>query len=154
MSEAGPVSSIRVMMQFFVDGLRISKSTKDEVWIIMMNVRNVSQHRLTPKVIGVYYDKKKPDNFNESLWPFVTELLDVLENGFILNGKSLELIILNFVLDAPARTSCKAVKNINVYGGCDVCLAEGDFIDHRMAFLNLETPLRNDRDYRARKYDD
>lgn len=154
LTEAGHILSLKVMMQFFVDGLKISKSTKDEVWIIMMNIRNVTKHRLTPKVIGVHYDIKKPQNFNEFLWPFVMELLEILEDRFVFDGKSLELKILNFVLDAPARTSCKAIKHINGYNGCDYCLAEGDCIDHRMAFLNLDAPLRNDEEYRARKYDD
>lgn len=154
MSQAGPIASVNILLQFFVDGLRISRSTKDEVWTIMMNIRNASKYRLIPKVIGVFYDIKKPDNFNEFLWPFVTELLDILENGFVSNGTVLNLKILNFVLDAPARTSSKAIKHINGYFGCDNCLAEGDCIDHRMAFLNLDAPLRNDQDYRARKYDD
>lgn len=142
MTEAVCILSLKV-----VDGLRISKSTKDEVWIIMMNIRKVTKHRLTPKVIGVFYDKRKPQNFNEFLWPFVMELLDILENGFVFDGKLLDLRILNFVLDAPARTSCKAIKHINGYNGCDYCLAEGDFLNHRMTFLNLDAPLRNERDY-------
>ncbi len=154
MAEAGVVLSLNVMMQFFVDGLKISRSTKDEFWIIMMNLRKVTKHRLMPKVIGVWYDIGKPKNFNEFLWPFVGELLDILENGYVYNGEVLNLKILNFVLDAPARTSCKYIKHINGYNGCDYCLAEGDSIDHRMAFLNLEAPLRNDHDYRHRKYDD
>lgn len=49
--EAGQISTLIIFMQFFVDGLSISRSTKDEVWIIMMNVRKVTKHRLTPKVL-------------------------------------------------------------------------------------------------------
>lgn len=80
--------------------------------------------------------------------------MDILENRFIINGAQLQLFILNFVLDAPARTSCKAVKHINGYYGCDYCLAEGDCIDHRMAFLNHGAPLRTDKECRDRTYDD
>lgn len=153
-AEAGTVLSTNIFLQFFVDGLSISRSTKDEAWIIMVNVRNASRRRLIPKVIGIHYDKKKPSNFNEFLWPFVVELLELLEFGFVSNGAVLNLNILNFVLDAPSRTSCKSIKHINGYFGCDYCLAEGDSIDHRMAFLDLEAPWRNDQDYRARTYDD
>lgn len=35
-----------------------------------------------------------------------------------------------------------------------MCVEEGDFIDHRMTFSNLNAPERNDVDYRARVYDD
>lgn len=154
MSEAGTVLSSNIFLQFFVDGLSISRSTKDEAWIIMLNVRKASKRRLIPKVVGVYHDKKKPSDFNEFLWPFVQELLELLEDGFVSNGKVLNLNILNFVLDSPARTSCKAVKHINGYSACDYCLADGDSIDHRMVFLDSEAELRNDHDYRSRKYDD
>lgn len=82
------------------------------------------------------------------------ELLDVLDNGVAFNGNVLKPKILNFVLDAPARTSAKAVKAVNAYFGCDVCTVEGDYIHHRMAFLDFDATLRNDADFRARIYDD
>jgi len=153
--EAGPFNeSANLLMQFFVDGLTITRSTKDGFWIIMMNIRNASKRRLTPKVIGVYYGMKKVENFNDFLWAFVMELNEILEIGVVFNGVILWPKILNFVLDAPARTSCKAVKAVTGYFGCDVCTAEGDFIQNRMAFLDLDAPLRNDKDFRARIYDD
>lgn len=154
LSQAGPISPNAIKMQFFIDGLSISRSIKDTLWVIMVNIRNASNKRLTPKVIGAYYGETQPKNFNEFLWPFVMELLDILEQGISFNGSILKLQILNFVLDAKARVACKAVKSINGYEGCDVCLAEGDSIDDRMAFLNHEAALRNDRDYRARVYED
>lgn len=97
---------------------------------------------------------KKPADFNDFLWPFVTELLTLLEQGIKVNDIKFALKILNFVLDAPARTSCKCIKHINGYNGCDICLVEGDHIDGRMAFLEQDMPLRNDKDYRNRKYED
>lgn len=154
LSQAGSVTLVAIKMQFFVDGLSISKSTKDTCWLIMMNIRKVSKKRLVPKVIGAYYGDAQPQNFNEFLWPFVMEMLEILEEGIVFNGCVFKPQILNFVLDAKARVACKAVKSINGYEGCDVCLAEGDSIDDRMAFLDLEADLRNDHDYRARIYED
>lgn len=154
MAEAENILSEYLLLQFFIDGLLIFRSTKSDAWIIMLNVRNVSKYRLVPKVVGIHYDKKKPSDFNDFLWPFVSELLELLDTGFVYNSQVLKLNILNFVLDAPAKTSCKCVKHINGYSACDYCLADGDWIDHRMTFLDLDAPLRNDFDYRARIYDD
>lgn len=154
LSEAGSIKSVNILMQFFIDGLSIARSTKDEFWIIMVNIRNVAVQRLIPKVIGVYYGKKKVIDFNDFLWPFVNEVNDILEKGIVFNGVVMKPKILNFVLDAPARTSCKAVKAVTGYFGCDVCTTEGDYIHHRIAFPDLDAPLRNDNDYRARIYDD
>lgn len=120
-----------------------------------MNIRSKKlRRRLTPKVIGVYYGEKKAAAFNDSLWPFVTELLTLLEQGIVVNDVVFALQILNFVLDAPARTSCKCVKHINGYNGCEICSAEVDHIDGRVAFLEQDMPLRNDEDYRTRKYEE
>lgn len=145
---------MNILMQFFIDGLSITRSTKDSFWIIMINVRKASMKRLIPKVVGVYYAKKKMDDFNDFLWPFVQEVLDIIDNGIVFNGSVLKPKILNFVLDAPARTSSKAVKAVSGYFGCDVCTTEGDNIHHRTSFLDFDSPLRTDADFRARIYDD
>lgn len=90
-----------------------------------MNLRNVSARRLTPNVMGIYYGMKNVTN--NFLWGFVMELIDILDFGMVLNGNVLMPKILNFVLDAAARCSCKAVKDVTGYFGCDICTAEGDF---------------------------
>lgn len=156
LTEAGPAASMAsIKMQFFVDGLTIQRSTKNTAWLIMVNVRNVlRKKRLVPKVIGAYYGKTQPQDFNEFLWPFVQELLEILDVGFSFNGSVLKPKILNFVLDAKSRVACKGVKCVNGYEGCDVCVASGDYIDDRMVFLDLEANLRNDHDYRNRVYQD
>lgn len=154
MVEAGNPNVLEILLQFFVDGLQISKSEKDGLWIIMTNFLNSSVKRLSPKVVGIYYGEKKPADFNEFLWPFVMELLDLLDKGLTHKDKNVKLSILNFVLDAPARTSSKSVKHVNGYGGCDYCVEEGIYIDHRMTFLNLDAKLRTDAEYRSRIYED
>ncbi len=146
----------KVLMQFFVDGIRMTKSTKADAWVIMMSIRRKVKKRLrlVPKVIGVYYGDKKPEDFNQFLWPFVMELLDLIDTGIEFNNVQLKLEILNFVMDAPARCYCKQITGVNGYFGCDNCVEEGDYIEHRMTFLNMNAPERNDADYRNRVYDD
>lgn len=118
------VPDVEVLMQFFIDGLRLTRSTKADAWIIIMSIRHTVKKRLrlVPKVIGVYYGDRKPKDFNDFLWPFVMELLDLLNSGIEFNNVQLKLKILNFVLDAPARCYCKQVAGVNGYFGCDVCV--------------------------------
>lgn len=126
LSEAGSIDQhAKILMQFFVDGLQIFRSSKDGFWVIMMNLRSVSKRRLTRKVIGVYYGMKKVTDFNDFLWAFVVEVNEILDFGIEFDGKVLLPKILNFVLDAPARTSAKAVKAVSGYFGCDYCTTEG-----------------------------
>lgn len=149
-----PSTVTELNLQFFVDGLKISRSTKSEFWIIMLNVRNKKIKYRAPKVVGVHHGEKKPEDFNEFLWPFVMELLDLLDDGIKFKKTKLKLKILNFVLDSQARTYCKCVTGVTGYFGCDYCLVEGDYINHRVAFLETDASLRNDVDYRKRVYDD
>lgn len=155
LSEDRSLSSVpELLLQFFIDGISIFRSTHSDLWIIMVNVRNKHFKRQAPKVIGMYLGDKQPKDFNDFLWPFVMELLELLSIGIEFNGRTIALKIVNFVLDAKARAASKCIKNINAYFGCDVCLCEGEFIDGRMAYLDYDAPLRNDADYRARVYDD
>lgn len=79
LSENRKLSAVtELLMQFFVDGVSISKSTKSDLWLIMVNIRNKGFKRQSPKVVGMYLGEKKPQDFNEFLWPFVMELLDLL----------------------------------------------------------------------------
>lgn len=94
------------------------------------------------------------ENFNDFLWAFVMELNDIVENGIEIDRVVLMPKILNFVLDAPARCGCKAVKGVNGYFGCDVCVTEGDNINNRITFLDLGAPIRTDQEFRERKYDE
>lgn len=80
--------------------------------------------------------------------------LELLDIGIEFDNGTLPLKILNFVLDAPARCYCKQVIGVNGYFGCDVCVEEGDYIDRKMASLNMKAPESNDVDYRTRVYDD
>lgn len=74
--------------------------------------------------------------------------------GFLHQQKKHKIKIHSFVLDAPARTSCKRIKHINGYFGCDVCTTEGYYNDHRMTYPDLSSELRTDKQYRERQYED
>lgn len=138
-------------LQFFVDGLPISKSSNDGLWVIMVTIRNLKKN-LKPRTIGVYEGKHKPEDFNEFLYPFVVETLELLKDGFEFEGSKKIIENENFVLDAPARTGIKQVKHINGYFGCDVCLTEGICIDHRMIYPDLDSNVRTDEEFRGRTY--
>lgn len=63
LSEAGTIQPQNILMQFFIDGVSVKRSTKDLFWIVMINIRNASPKRLIPKVVSLYYGKKKVTDF-------------------------------------------------------------------------------------------
>ena len=141
-------------LQIFIDGVAISRSTSDGFWVIMVAIINLTESS-TPKLVGIYEGKKKPDDFNELIYPFVMELLHLDKMGFInAKGEARRIKIKNFVLDAPARTGIKQVRHINGFYGCDICITQGEYIDNRMAYPDTDAPLRTDEEFRNRIYDE
>jgi len=68
-----------------------------------------------------------------------------------INDKILKFKIGQIVCDAPAKAFILDVKGHNAYHGCNSCTVEGDFINSRMAYLNMDAPLRNDQSFREKK---
>lgn len=59
-----------------------------------------------PMVISIWCGRGKPI-LNEFLNPFVTELDEILQNGMQINGFNLNVSVLFFVCDSPARAFLK-----------------------------------------------
>lgn len=57
-------------------------------------------------------------------------------------------------MDAPAKSFVLRVKGHNAYFGCTKCTVEGEFLNNRMCYPNLNSSLRTDENFRKKKYDD
>lgn len=96
--------SAKLSLNFNIDGLPIYKSSKETFWPILANLHDFPKIR--PIVVGIWSGEGKPV-LNEYLQPFVTELLELIENGLSVNGHNFELHIRAFICDAPARAYIK-----------------------------------------------
>jgi len=133
-----------------IDGLPLSKSSKSQLWPILISILNLKQFPNTVIAVGVFHGTKKPNFIEEFLNPFIIDLLDVFDTGIIINDNVLKLEISNIVCDAPAKSFLLNVKNFNAYSGCTSCTVEGEYIENRMAFLSLDSPLRTDDSFRKK----
>lgn len=73
-----------------------------------------------------------------------------MNTGIIVNDNLLKLEISNIVCDAPAKSFLLNVKNVNAYNGCTSCIVQGVYIENRVAFLSLNSPLRTDDSFRKK----
>lgn len=48
-----------------------------------------------------------------------------MTNGFVHNGKQLNILVSSFVCDAPGRACVKNIKSHDGYSECDKCDQEG-----------------------------
>jgi len=135
-----------------VDGLPITSSSKSCLWPILISFVNIKCLLNTVIPVGLYHGKyKKPTSSHEYLNPFINEMKHILSNGIQINDKVLRFKIVQVVCDAPAKSFILNVKGHNAYHGCNSCTVEGDFIRNRMAYLDLNAPLRTDDSFRGKK---
>ncbi len=56
--------------------------------------------------------------------------------------------------DAPARSFVLNIKGHTGYFGCHKCTVEGDYIQHRMTYPDLNSELRTDHSFRLQLNDE
>ncbi|XP_044765188.1 uncharacterized protein LOC123321583 isoform X1 [Coccinella septempunctata] len=130
-----------------IDGLPLSKSSGSQFWPILGAI--VLDGSYThPFPIGIYHGTSKPACVNDFLKKFVDEARVIIENGVIWKTHKIEIKFNAFICDAPARALILGVKNHTGYFGCTKCIQEGDFINNRMTFPEIESTLRTNESFR------
>jgi hypothetical protein len=92
--------SVSLDVDYFIDGLQISRSSRRGLWIILGRVHKLS----SPFIVGIYIGYKKPKNFNEFLTPFVNEIKSLTEN-YIHEGTKYIYRTNLIIADIPAHAS-------------------------------------------------
>ena len=114
----------QLILDFNIDGLPIAKSSSSSVWPIQCRIYNIPTCK--PFVVGIYHGMSKPKNMHEYLHDFVDEMKRLVDEGIIINDKSLLVKIRAFICDAPARASIKCIKGHSGYFSCEKCKQEGE----------------------------
>lgn len=130
-----------------VDGLPLSKSSNSQIYPILCSLfkypHNVS-------VIGIYHGYEKPTSANELLTDFVQEVIDLMNNGFISQGKCLPFEIKGFICDAPAKSFITYCKGHSGFYSCTKCIQKGKYIKGRVSFIHNNSPKRTDDTFRCK----
>lgn len=130
---------------FNIDGLPISKSSSIAFWPILCDINNIETDG--PLVVAIYVGKTKP-NINEYLLKFSDELCDLLKSGINLNGTKYQIIVTNFICDAPAKAYIKQIKSHGGYFACDKCTTKGTYVNHSMSYPDIHCQIRTDGSFR------
>ncbi|PAA50619.1 hypothetical protein BOX15_Mlig007414g1 [Macrostomum lignano] len=141
-------------LHLFVDGAKVHNSTTYTLWPVLGRVSNLSHSVF---IIGLYYGTGKPLSASDFLADCITELRDLMADGFVSTVTSESDLILPFKLsmitcDSPARSFVKGTKACWGYFGCDKCTVEGDFCNGRVTFSDLSAALRTDFGFRGDVY--
>jgi len=114
-----------------IDGLPISKSSSGQLWPIL---GYIIPYRKYIFPVGIYYGNEKPQDSNDFLLDFITEIMDISMNGIVINNEVKKVKIELMCCDAPAKSFVLRVKGHSGFFSCTRCVQEGDYINNRVCF--------------------
>lgn len=139
-----------VELDFFIDGLSLSDSSKVKMWPIMASF--VNQPTISPFVVGCYAGYGDPADVDDFMREFVDELKYLMKNGIKVTKNNLvkKFRARCFVADAPARSLATGTMGHTSYFGCpkcnQVCCQEG----HKLYYQYFVGEPRTDESFRQR----
>ncbi len=134
-----------IQVQVNIDGLPLSKSSNKQFWPILCYIVNSNYPVFA---VGIFYGDQKPPSVTEYLCEFVEETLNLCQNGFKYNNKTINFYISAFICDAPARAYILQIKNHTGYYGCSKCVVKGKYIENRVVYLRTTKHLRTNQSFR------
>jgi len=144
-----------ISLSFNIDGLPLAHSSKQQFWPILCSIINVPFLSKLVFAIGLYFSAlKKPESIDDFLNLFINEAIELVKDGINVDDKVLRISIKQFICDSPAKAFLLNVKGHNSRVGCNTCLEEGEYKEHRMAFLGVNAALRTNESFRARSDDE
>lgn len=114
----------KLVLEFNIDGLPISKTSKVQFWPIQCSILNVN---IRPIFVGIYCGMTKPVSVDEYVEPFINECGLAIDEGIVINGKSYTVKFDKMMADAPARAFLKCIKGHSGYCSCERCTVEGKY---------------------------
>lgn len=108
-----------IIIDVNVDGLPLFKSSKVQLWPILIRLTNVEERPIFP--VGVFVGRSKPATCEEFLSKFVEEISSYLETGLQLEGNIYRMQIRAVLCDAPARSFISGTPSHASRHGCSKC---------------------------------
>lgn len=128
------ISTLNVCVN--IDGLPLFKSSSSQFWPILMSLDSSNPLIGKPFMVGLYHGLCKPTTA-DFLNHFIDEFSKLESDGVILGER--KLFLTKLICDAPAKSFVLCVKGHTRYSGCTKCIQEGEFVNSRMTFPELNT---------------
>lgn len=133
-----------VYLKLNIDGLPLYKSSDIQFWPILGQVY-YRPSIYAPFTIALYCGKGKPSNIEQFFSDLINEINYLKENTIEIDGQKIEVRILCFICDNPARSFIKCVKGHTAYYGCERCIAKSvNFMSRRIYPTTVYEKRSND----------
>lgn len=94
-----------VKLDFNIDGIPLFNSSKQSFWPILACIDD--WRNIKPFVVSIWCGDSKPNDLSGYLYPFVSEMKEIIANGIEINDCKLNISIGKFIFDLPARAQMK-----------------------------------------------
>jgi len=118
-----------------IDGLPLSKCSSSQFWPILAYVQ---PHHKYVFPVGVYHGYEKPKDSNEFLQDFISEILELTENGITIANLKIKIKIQLICCDAPAKSFIMRIKGHSGFSSCTRCVHEGEYCNNRVCFPYID----------------
>lgn len=133
-----------------VDGLPISKSTNSQLWPVLGSL-NYTLKDASVFIIGMFHGEKKPSDPTSYLDNTICELKRICLNGIQIKDSVVTVHLKGIICDSPARAFVLNTKSHTGYYSCSKCVQEGQYLNKRICFPEVDCPVRTDEDFREMK---
>jgi hypothetical protein len=138
-----------LLLMVNMDGLSLTNSSRSEFWPILCDVVSLPGSKIFN--IGTFHGTGKPDSSALYLRDFIAELVQLVTNGYLHEGKILPVRLHALVCDVPAKALITEVIGHAGYESCYKCEIRGERIDNNMCFPTTENILRTDESFRNQR---
>jgi len=139
-----------------IDGLPLTKSSKSTFWPILCYIR---PHSNVVFPIGLYWGYDKPNDSNDFLRDFYDEIICLINNGIDIKNKSgvisnKKIVLDTICCDVPAKSFVLKTKGHSGFYSCTRCCTEGEYINRRVSFPDLNCPKRTHEHFINKQQED
>lgn len=132
-----------IIIDINIDGLPLHKSSPVRFWSILGRLVRTKNELF---IISLFKERIDP-SVEDFLEPFVRKVDYLLRNGYTKNDILYKFSIRHYILNAPARAKVKCCIEHGGYCACEKCEVVGEWIDHRMTYVQLNKTLRTDESF-------
>lgn len=139
-----------IRLLFNIDGLPLYNSSSQQFWANLGLILH-SKYDSQPFIVAVYSGDSKPQNVNDFLEDFIKELKTLIENGIFINQRVLNVEIVGFSCDTPARSFIKKCKGHRGFYACERCETRGKTKNKKRIYPNINSRSRTKKSFEKQR---
>jgi hypothetical protein len=114
-------------------------SKKSSLWPILASINDLPLSIRFQKrniLSAAFWLSKNPPEMKLLMQPFVTEMIDLFNNGIQIGAKKYKVVVGGCCLDSPARCKVLCMKQFNGFYGCTYC--QHPTVDRHYPLLDVQ----------------